>query len=105
MNQQNTLLSFVLGAAIGGAAAYYAFKHKDEIIEKINDMGDNLHFDQHEWIEKAKDQLDHLTHTFQSAVQRYSHSSDEESSKEDEVARLTEELNTLRQELQALKAL
>lgn len=104
MNQQNTLLSFVVGAAIGGAAAYYAFKHKDEILEKINDMEDNLHFDQHEWIEKAKDQLDHLTHTFQSAVQRYSHSSDEATSKEDEVARLTEELNALRQELQALKA-
>lgn len=104
MNQQNTLLSFVLGAAIGGAAAYYAYKHKDDIIEKINDMEDNLHFDQHEWIEKAKDQLDHLTHTFQSAVQRYSHSSNEETSKEDEIARLTEELNALRQEMQALKA-
>ncbi len=104
MNQQNTLLSFVVGAAIGGAAAYYAFKHKDEILEKINDIEDNLHFDQHEWIEKAKDQLDHLTHTFQSAVQRYSHSSTEETSKEDEIARLTEELNTLRQELQTLKA-
>ncbi|MFA5215099.1 hypothetical protein [Sulfuricurvum sp.] len=104
MNQQNNLLSFVLGAAIGGAAAYYAYKHKDEILEKINDMEDNLHFDQHEWIEKAKDQLDHLTHTFQSAVQRYSHSSNEET-KEDEIARLTEELNALRQEMQALKAL
>ncbi|MDD2265499.1 hypothetical protein [Sulfuricurvum sp.] len=104
MNQQNTLLTFVVGAAIGGAAAYYAYKHKDEILEKINDMEDNLHFDQHEWIEKAKDQLDHLTHTFQSAVQRYSHSSNEETSKEDEIARLTEELNNLRQEIQTLKA-
>jgi exonuclease VII large subunit len=103
MNQQNTLLSFVVGAAIGGAAAYYAFKHKDEILEKINDMEDNLHFDQHEWIEKAKDQLDHLTHTFQSAVQRYSHPANDET-KEDEIARLTEELNALRQEMQALKA-
>lgn len=103
MNQQNTLLSFVVGAAIGGAAAYYAFKHKDEILEKIEDMEDNLHFDQHEWIEKAKDQLDHLTHTFQSAVHRYSHTTAEEI-KEDEIARLTDELNALREEIQALKA-
>ncbi len=105
MNQHNNLLSFVLGAAIGGAAAYYAFKHKDEILEKINDMEDNIHFDQQEWIEKAKEQLDRLTHTFQSTVQRYSNTPSEDTIKEDEIARLTEELNTLRQEMQALKAI
>lgn len=99
MNQQNNLLSFVLGAAIGGAAAYYAYKHKDEILEKINDMEDNLHFDQYEWIEKAKEQLDRLTHKIQSVV----HTPSDDTLKEDEIARLTEELNALRQEMQALK--
>lgn len=100
MNQHNNLLSFVLGAAIGGAATYYAYKHKDEILEKINDMEDNLHFDQHEWIEKAKEQLDRLTHKFQSTVLTPS----DDTIKEDEITRLTEELNALRQEIQALKA-
>lgn len=99
---QNNLLTFVLGAAIGGAATYYAFKHKDEILEKIDELEGTLHIDRHEWIEKAKEQLEKLTQTFQSTIQRYSHGDTEEAAKESEVAHIIEELNKLRQEVHAL---
>lgn len=105
---QNNLLTFAVGAAIGGAAAYYAFKHKDEILgkidEKIDDLEGALHIDRHEWLEKAKEQLDKLTQTFQSTVQRFSHGETEEAAKESEVAHILEELNKLRQEVHALSA-
>lgn len=101
---QNNLLTFVIGAAIGGAATYYAFKHKDEILEKIDELEGNLHIDRYEWIEKAKEQLEKLTHTFQSTVQRFSHGDAEEAVKESEIAQIMEEINKLRQEVQALSA-
>lgn len=104
MNQNTNLLSFVLGAAIGGAAAYYLFKHQDEILDKIHDLEGNLHIDHHEWIEKAKTQLEKLTQSFQSTVERYTHSEAEETAKESELAHIIDELNKLRQEVQALSA-
>jgi len=133
MNQNNNLLSFVLGAAIGGAAAYYLFKHQDEILDKIHDLEGNLNInhnewiekgkgqlekltqsfqalegnlniDHNEWIEKAKGQLEKLTQSFQATVERYTHGNTDEAAKENEIAHIVEELNKLRQEVKALSA-
>ncbi|MCK9374360.1 MAG: YtxH domain-containing protein [Sulfuricurvum sp.] len=102
MNQNNTLLSFVLGAAVGGVAAYYVFKHQDEIVDKIHELEENLNIDHHEWVDKAKAQLERLTQTFQSTVERYTHADTEDAAKESEVSHILEELNRLRKEVQAL---
>jgi len=100
MNQNNAVTLF-LGAVLGGVATYYAIKHQDDIINKINDLEDNLSFDHHELINSAKEKLDKLTNTLQSTIQRYTHSAEGGS---DEAAAIMEELNRLRDEVQALKA-
>lgn len=97
MNQNNTI-GLLLGAVIGGVAAYYAIKHQDEIIGKIHDLEDNIHFDHHELINSAKGKLDQLSDTLQSTIQRYTHIGEK-----DEVAALMEELDRLREEVKALK--
>ncbi len=102
MNQNNTI-GLLLGAVLGGVATYYAIKHKDDIIDKINDLEDNISFDHHELINSAKEKLDQLTHTLQSTIQRYMHSAEGSSGKA-EVATIMEELNHLRDEMHALKA-
>lgn len=101
---QNNLASFVLGAVVGGAAAYYVFKHQDEIIDKIHELEDNLNLDRHELIEKAKAQLERLTQSFQSTVERYTHHDTDEAAKESEVSHIIDELNRLREEVKALGA-
>ena len=109
-NDNHSLLSFVLGAAIGGAAAYYLFKHKDEIAEKIHDeisdklhdIEEHLHFDRSALVDKAKHKLDSLTESIQSAIQRYTHS--HEKGSEEEIAAIMEELSRLREEVKALSA-
>ncbi|MGZ5208826.1 MAG: hypothetical protein ACXWB0_07395 [Sulfuricurvum sp.] len=103
MNQNNAVTLFI-GAVVGGVATYYAIKHQDDIINKINDLEDNLSFDHHELISSAKGKFDQLTNTLQSAIQRYTHSAEGSSDKADEVATIMEELNRLRDEVQALKA-
>lgn len=103
---QNNLATFVLGAVIGGASAYYLFKHQDEIIDKIHDIEDHLNLDRHALIDKAKAQLERLTQSFQSTVERYTHHSGDtdEAAKESEVGHIIAELNRLREEVKALSA-
>lgn len=101
---QNNFASFVLGAALGGAAAYYLFKHQDEIMDKIHDLEENLNLDRHALIDKAKAQLERLTQSFQSTVERYTHSDTDEAAKESEVGHIIAELNRLREEVKSLSA-
>lgn len=98
----NNLITFLFGAVVGGVAAYYVVKHKDEIIEKIQEIEGNLNIDHAEWIDKAKAQLERLTQNFQNTVQKYSHSDSDEAAKESEVAHIIAELNQLRQEVNSL---
>ena len=102
MNQNNTL-SLLLGAVLGGVVTYYAIKHQDDIIDKIHELEDNLNIDHNELINNAKGKLDQLTNSLQSTIGRYTHS-DDTVEKADEIAAITEELNRLREEVQALKA-
>lgn len=103
MNQNNTA-SFILGALVGGIATYYAYKNKDEIIDKLQEIESNLNIDHHEWVEKAKARLEKLTSSFQSTLQQYAHSDTEETAREGEVGHIIEELNQLRAEMAAIKA-
>lgn len=98
---QNNLVSFLLGTAIGGAAIYYTLKHQDEIIDKIHELEDNLHFDHHELIETAKDKLDTLTQNVHSTIDRFRGHGETE--KDEEIASLMEELARLREEIKALQ--
>ncbi len=100
MNDNHNLLSFILGAAIGGAATYYLFKHQDEIVEKIHELEQNLNIDHNALLDQAKNKLDSLTQSVQSTISRYTHSDEKPSS--EELASIVEELARLREEVKAL---
>ena len=99
--EHNNMLSFIVGAAIGGVAGYMLFKHQDDIVEKLQDLEETLHIDHNALIDKAKNQLDSLTQNVQSTIQRYTHSDEKPSA--DEIASIMEELARLREEVKALR--
>lgn len=101
-NNGHGLLSFVLGAALGGAAAYYLFKHQDDIIDKIHELEGTLNLDHNVLIDQAKSKFDAVAESVQSTIQRYTHS-DEKPSGED-IAAMMEELGRLKEEVRALSA-
>lgn len=100
--ERNNTIGLVLGAIIGGAATYYAYKHKDEIIGKINELEDNLHFDHHELINDAKDKLESLAHSVKTTIDGFKE--DVETVKADKIASMMEEVAILRAEIKALKS-
>lgn len=102
MNQDNTL-SFILGAALGGIAGYYLFKHQDQIVDKIHELEGNLNIDHNALIDKAKNKLDALTQNVQSTIERYTHGSEDKSA--DEITSIMTELAKLREEVRELKAI
>ena len=103
--EKNHALTFLLGAVIGGAAAYYAYKHQDEILEGIKDLEGSLNLDNNELIEKTKVQFSQLSQNVQSAIGRYTDTSTNETPQnEEEISALMEELERLRAEVQILKA-
>ncbi len=100
MNQNNTI-NFILGAAIGGVAAYYLVKHQDEIVDKIHELEGNLNIGRHELMDKAKSKIDSLTKNIQSTIERFSEH--ETSDVSHEVAAIMKELEHLKAEVMALK--
>lgn len=104
--EKNNALTFLIGAVLGGAAAYYAYKHQDEILAGIQDLEGSLNLDNNELIEKTKAQFSQLSQNVQSAIQRYTDTASEsnESINEDDIASLKEELERLRAQVQTLKA-
>jgi hypothetical protein len=101
MNQDNTL-SFIVGAALGGVAGYFLFKHQDQIVDKIHELEGNLNIDHHALINKAKSKLDNLTQSVQSTIERYTHGSQDKST--DEITAIMTELAKLREEVRELSA-
>jgi len=99
MNQDNTL-SFIVGAALGGIAGYYLFKHQDQIVDKIHELEGNLNIDHNVLIEKAKTKLDALTQNVQSTIERYTHGSEPKTT--DEITAIMTELARLREEVREL---
>ncbi|HQS66480.1 MAG TPA: hypothetical protein PLM93_04745 [Sulfuricurvum sp.] len=104
--EKNNALTFLLGAVLGGAAAYYAYKHQDEILTGIQDLEGSLNLDNNELIEKTKAQFGQLSQNVQSAIQRYTDTAGEDnhSLQEEEISFLKEELDRLRAEVATLKA-
>ena len=101
-NNGHGLLSFVLGAALGGAAAYYLFKHQDDIIDKINEIEGTLNLDHNALIDQAKTKFDAMAESVQATIQRYTHSDAKPSS--EDITSMMEELGRLREEVKALSA-
>lgn len=102
--EKNNALTFLIGAVLGGAAAYYAYKHQDEILEGIKDLEGSLNLDNNELIEKTKAQFAQLSQNVQSAIGSYTNTSSQSPEKNDEISELMEELERLRAEVQTLKS-
>lgn len=103
--EKKNALTFLLGAIIGGAAAYYAYKHQDELLGGLHDLEESLNLDNNELIEKTKAQFSQLSQNVQEAIGNYTQNSDDKAmSKEKEFTSLMEELTRLRAEVEALKS-
>ncbi|MFA6189098.1 MAG: hypothetical protein WC680_07445 [Sulfuricurvum sp.] len=103
--EKNNALTFLLGAVIGGTAAYYAYKHQDELIASISDLEGSLNLDSNELIEKTKLQFNQLSQNVKTAIQDYTDTSAKPTAaKEEEIASLKEELARLRAEIKALNS-
>lgn len=102
MNDNHNLLSFVLGAAIGGAAAYYLFKHQDQIVDKIHELEESLNLDHNTLIDQAKTKFDAVADSVQSTIQRYTRSDEQPTA--EHINQMMEELARLREEVKALSA-
>ena len=104
--EKNNALTFLLGAVIGGTAAYYAYKHQDELLASINDLEGSLNLDNNELIEKTKSQFNQLSQNVKTAIQSYADTSTEPTitPKEEDIASLKEELARLRAEVETLRS-
>ena len=101
MNKSN-LFSFAVGAAITGVSAYYVFKNKDEISNKISDLEETLIDDYGELVTKAKDKLAELMKVFQSTAQEFLHGGIVDEIKENEIKQLVKKLDKLQKEIESL---
>lgn len=101
MNKSN-LLSFAVGAAITGVSAYYVFKNKDEISNKISDLEETLIDDYGELVTKAKDKLAELMKVFQSTAQEFLNGGIVDEIKENEIKHLVKKLDKLQREIESL---
>lgn len=103
--ERNNAIGLILGAVIGGAVAYYAYKHQDEILSSIHDLEESLNLDNNELIEKTKAQFNQLSQNVQTAIQSYTDSpTDKPTTQEERIDSLMEELTRLRAEVQTLKS-
>lgn len=98
----NTLLSFTLGAAITGIGAYYVFKNKDEISNKINAIEETLADDYGDLVNKGKEKLEELIKAFQSTAQDFLHGGTVDTIKENELKQLVKKLDKLQKEIELL---
>lgn len=96
----NNLLSFTLGAAMTGIGAYYVFKNKEVISDKINAIEETLADDYGELINKTKAKLQELVKAFQSTAQDFLHSGTVDDIKENELKQLVKKLDKLQKEIE-----
>ena len=101
MNKSN-LFGFAVGAAITGISAYYVYKNKDEISNKINNLEETLIEDYGELVTKAKDKLAELMKVFQSTAQEFLHGGIVDEIKENEIKQLVKKLDKLQKEIESL---
>ncbi len=101
MNKSN-LLSFTIGATITGIGAYYIFKNKDEISNKIYALEETLSDDYGELVDKAKEKLEELSKALQSTAQEFLHDETPDGIKENEIKQLVNKLDKLQKEIDSL---
>jgi hypothetical protein len=99
---ENNLVNFLLGTAIGGAGVYYALKHQDDIMDKIHQLEEEYMFDSQKLIDAAKDKIDDLTKNIQCKLEQFKDNVTE--NKDDSIEAIMEELNHLRAEVAKLKS-
>lgn len=92
---KNDGANFLLGALIGGFAAYYAIKHKDEIMERLSEIGEDFDLQNNEHLLNAKEKLGTFVQSVTSGVN---------SLVDDEKEKLKAELDALKVEMAALRA-
>ncbi|MCJ7764975.1 MAG: hypothetical protein MUP09_03440 [Thiovulaceae bacterium] len=100
---KNNLLGFAFGAAITGVGAYYVFKNKDEILNKIDDIEETLTDDYEELVSKSKVKLEELTKAVQSTVQGFLHGGNIDAAIESEFKLLVKKLDKLQKEIESLR--
>jgi len=103
MNKSN-LLSFTLGAAITGVSAYYVFKNKDDISNKISALEETLADDYGELVDRAKEKLEELSKVLQSTAEEFLHGGSADTIKENELKQLVKKLDKLQKEIESLHA-
>ena len=101
MNKSN-LFGFAVGAAITGISAYYVYKNKDEISNKINNLEETLIEDYGVVVNKAKEKLEELMKVFQSTAQEFLHGGIVDEIKENEIKHLVKKLDKLQKEIESL---
>lgn len=92
---KNDGANFLLGALVGGFAAYYAIKNKDEIMARLSEIGENFDLQNNEHLLNAKEKLDTFVQSVTSGVN---------SLVDDEKERLQAEIDALKAEMAALRA-
>ena len=99
---KNNLLGFALGAAITGISAYYVFKNKDDISNKISALEETLADDYGELVDKAKEKLEVLAKAFQSTAQEFLHSGTVDGIQGNELKQIVKKLDKLQKEIESL---
>lgn len=99
---ENSLIKFLLGTAVGGVSIYYLLKHQDEIMDKIHELEDEYKNDSDKFIESAKDKMHALTKSIQSKLEEFK--GDTIENKNESIEAIMEELNHLRKEVAKFKA-
>ena len=99
---KNNLLEFTVCAEITGISAYYIFKNKDEISNKINSFEETLVDDYGELVHKAKEKLEELIKAFQSTAQEFLHGGSVDGIKENKIKQLVKKLDILQKEVELL---
>ena len=98
MKQEN-VANLVIGLAAGVAATYFVCKHKDEIMDKLHEIEDNL--DHFEWVKKVKMRIEQLSHSFHTHLEKMNTETDE-TAQESQVSHILDELNQLRKDVELL---
>lgn len=102
-------LYLILGTIAGATLAYMAYRHKDEILEKVRELEAQMKEKKGEWGEKAgeladkaKEGFNTLVDKLHELVEKYAHSLQNGSANEDEKAKIRAELDELKSSIDKL---
>ncbi|MEF3191447.1 MAG: hypothetical protein K6347_02705 [Campylobacterales bacterium] len=95
-------LSFIIGVAVGAAAAYYSIKHKDEILAKMEEVEGILKEKKEAWSARAKEEFERAVAKFNQVVDKYASYVKSGASSEDQKYEIVEDLERIKQEVRGL---